>query len=334
MLTDAYSRTHSYLRISVTDRCNLRCRYCMPATGIRVVNRDEILHPEEIGQIAQLFVDLGVSKIRLTGGEPLVRGGLATILEVLGSIRPRPLLAMTSNGLLLEKWLDRLADAGVQRLNISLDTLRENRFALITGSEGWRNVWDGILAALGHPGIEKVKLNVVVQRGVNDDEIEDFARLTRCYRLDVRFIEMMPVQEVPWRRDELTTGDEIIGKLPGVEPATRPSGRKALTRGIGGPARMYGYPGALGRIGIISSHSCPSCSNCNRLRLTAQGQLLRCLFDSEGLDLRSALRSKRSSEEIKNGIVGFLLGKREIGPMGERDAVAISYSPCLAAVGG
>ena len=328
MLKDSYGRLHTYLRISVTDRCNLNCRYCMPPGGIALVDRRQILRPEEIGQIAQLFADLGIGKIRLTGGEPLIRRGLDVILDHLNTIRPRPELAITTNGLLLEGWVDHLAASGVRGINISLDTLRPDRFTAITGVDGWPQVWAGVNTALRNPGIERVKLNVVVQRGVNDDEIDAFARLTQNEALEVRFIELMPGRWVSWRSDELVTAAEMLERLPGLVELPGDIAMNA------GPARLYHYPGAAGRVGLISGLSRPACSGCNRLRLTAQGELLRCLFDAEGLDLRSALRSSVPSAEIADGIKAFLLGKRYVG-MGlvQRNA-AVSYSPCLAVVGG
>ena len=328
MLSDRQGRIHTYLRVSVTDRCNLRCRYCMPPGGIERVDRERILHPEEIGRIVQLFAELGVRKIRLTGGEPLIRGGLGVILGYLTSVQPHVNLALTTNGLLLEKWLHRLTAGGVRFINVSLDTLREERYAGITGFQGWRSVWNGVAAALKHPKIEKVKLNVVIQRGVNDDEVRDFARLTLRYPLDVRFIEIMPVRRIDWNENELVTGEEILSKLPELEIESLRIGTSD------GPARMYRYPDAPGRIGFISSLSCPVCSQCNRLRLTAQGVLLRCLFDSEGLDLRSAVRTGLASDEIKNKITEFLQGKRDAGIQSGTSNRASYYSPCLAVVGG
>lgn len=328
MLKDSYGRLHTYLRISVTDRCNLNCRYCMPPGGIALVNRQQILRPEEIGQIAQLFADLGIGKIRLTGGEPLIRRGLDVILDQLNAIRPRPELAITTNGLLLEDWVDRLASRGVRRINISLDTLHPERFAAITGVDGWLQVRAGLKTALRNPGIERVKLNVVVQRGVNDDEIDAFARLTQDEALEVRFIELMPGRWVSWRNDELVTAAEILERLPGLVELPAEIGVSS------GPARLYHYPGAAGRVGLISGLSQPACSGCNRLRLTAQGMLLRCLFDAEGLDLRSALRSSVPSVEIGDWIKAFLLGKRHIGMGLVQQNAAVSYSPCIAVVGG
>lgn len=250
--------------------------------------------------MAQIFAGLGIRKVRITGGEPLVRRGLDVIIEGLAAVQPKLRLAMTTNGLLLSGWLDRLAAAGVGHINISLDTLKPGRFRFITGHDGWHTVWDGIQAAVRHPGIHSVKLNVVMQRGVNDDEIEDFAQLTYNHPLEVRFIELMPVGAAQWNPGEWISTEEVIQRLPGLEPIQE-------GEAISGPARLYKLPGAMGRIGLISGESCPACWGCNRLRLTAKGELLRCLFDPAGLDLRTALRSGRPEEKIKESIAAFLL---------------------------
>lgn len=291
MLTDSHNRVHTYLRLSVTDRCNFRCRYCMPPQGVKLTDRDGILRPEEIVSIARTFAEMGVRKIRITGGEPLRRRGLDAILTGLAKIQPELNLAITTNGFYLAGWLDRLTAAGVRHINISLDSLKRDRFARITGVDAWHGVRDGISAALKHPQIEKVKLNVVLQRGINDDEIMDFARLTQRHPLDVRFIEMMPVGETPWRESEWISGEEALERIADLEPISNDDE-------IAGPARLYKIPAAAGRIGIISGLSCPACSGCNRLRLTARGVLLRCLFDPAGLDLRDALRSNLHPQGI------------------------------------
>ena len=327
MLKDSFERIHTYLRISVTDRCNLRCRYCMPPEGVALIRQPELLRPEEIGQIAQMFAEMGIHKIRITGGEPLVRKGLDAILNHLAAVRSRPHLAITTNGLLLANWLDRLAAAGIRHLNISLDTLKPGRFIKITGCDGWQRVWDGIQEALRHPEIEQVKINVVLQRGINDDEIEDFAALTLRYPLDVRFIELLPVDAATWKSNEWISGDVVLSRLPDIEEV-------AENGGIVGPARMYRLPRAPGRIGLISGESCPACSGCNRLRLTARGMLLRCLFDPAGLDLREALRSGQPEETIRQQIQAFLMEKAEVGGAEIFARQPRLFSLCLTQVGG
>lgn len=290
--------------------------------------KDLILHPEEIGRLARLFTALGIRKIRLTGGEPLVRNGLDDILNELQPLRDRVVLALTTNGVYLKRWLERLAEAGVTRINVSLDTLKRDRYVEITGVDKWEAVWEGINAALHHPAIEKIKINMVVLQGVNDEEVEDFAELTRALPIDVRFIETMPVNRVTWRQEQLVSGDDIISKFGGSIEAIPPTNADV------GPSRNYRYPDAAGNIGLISMLSRPACADCNRLRLTAQGLMLRCLYDNEGLDLRKAMRSHQSTAKLQDDIRRFLLQKQLIGVKSIRRNVFESYSPCLAAVGG
>jgi cyclic pyranopterin phosphate synthase len=300
----------------------------MPPGGIERLPRDRILHPEEIGVLARYFVGFGIRKIRLTGGEPLIRGGFDAILKELTTLPDFVSLALTTNGILLNQWLDRLVDASVTRINISLDSLQRERYARITGVDGWNAVWTGLNAALNHPRIERVKLNVVVQRGINDDEINAFARLTLERPLDVRFIEMMPVSGVSWRSKNWMPATEILAKISETFEAVEVRGPNA------GPASLYRLSGAQGAIGVISSLSRPACLNCNRLRLTAQGVLLRCLHDSQGLDLRRAVREKYAEEETRKMIAEFVMDKKSAGvPIGE-PTVPGSHPPCLAAVGG
>lgn len=328
MLRDSFGRLHTYLRISVTDRCNLRCRYCMPPGGVELTDRRQILHHEEIRKLVQTFAGAGIRKIRITGGEPLIRRSLDEILKNISSVQPGLQLAITTNGLLLERKLDELVSAGITRINISLDTLNPKRFILITGNNGWQQVWNGIHAALAQPKIEKVKINVVLQRGVNDDEIVDFSGLTLQYPLDVRFIELMPVGLVPWSRHEWMAADEIRDQLPDLEEVAQTESSSS------GPARMYRLPGAPGQIGLIAGMSCPACYTCNRLRLTAQGTLLRCLFDPTGLDLRHQLRSGCSEGDFLAMTEKFLAGKFERGLLRGHRIATNHRSPCLAAVGG
>jgi cyclic pyranopterin phosphate synthase len=326
VLKDAYKRDHTYLRLSVTDLCNFRCRYCLPPEGVARLDRAQILRPEEMVRLVEIFAGLGVRKVRITGGEPLLRRGLQVILEGLARIRPPLELALTTNGYFLSDWLDRLIAVGANKINISLDTLRPQRFRQITGFDGWQKVWDGIQLALAHPPIEKVKLNVVLQRGINDDEIRDFAKLTLRHPLDVRFIEMMPVGITPWHEGEWISAEEAIRRLPGIEDV-------GSDDGIAGPARLYRLAGAAGRIGSITGLSCPACSGCNRLRLTARGVLLRCLFDPAGLDLRDALRAGMPAARIACDLQAFLLGKQAIG-LPKTTAREQGYSPCPLQVGG
>ncbi len=328
MLKDSFGRRHTYLRISLTDRCNLSCKYCVPPGGYKPVDRKLILRPEEIERLVRIFTAEGVRKVRLTGGEPLIRRCIDAILEMLSPLQSTIRFAITTNGLLLAEWLDPLVEAGVRRINISLDTLSPSRYRMITGVDGWQQVWDGIELSIKHPGVEIVKLNVVLQKGVNDDEVVEFARLTRRYPIDVRFIELMPVKQVQWRSSDLLSGREVLSLLPDLKEA-EPG--KDDTRG---PARIYSFADAPGRIGLISSVSQPACAFCNRLRITAQGMLLSCLYNSEGLDLRQALRGGLSNEEIIQDVKDFLAKKRKIGTVPVHDIETVCHRPCIAAVGG
>ena len=295
---DAYSRPINYLRISVTDRCNLRCVYCMPAEGVRWRPPEQILRFEEIETIVRAAAELGINKVRLTGGEPLVRLGIVDLVRMLAAIPGVDDLSMTSNGIVLASYAQDLAAAGLRRVNISLDTLRPQRFAAITRWGEIERVLEGIEAA-HRAGLEPVKINTVVIRDLNDDEVVDFSRKTVGEGWNVRFIEWMPVgasqcMDHGWL-DGVVTADEIkprieraLGKLQPVDGG----------RG-GGPARYYRLPGARGTLGFITAVSEHFCFRCNRLRLTADGQLRPCLLSDEEIDLRSPLREGANVEDIK-----------------------------------
>lgn len=291
MLVDPFGRKISYLRISVTDRCNFRCVYCMPQAGIRWQPHDEILRYEEIDQIVRLAAQLGVREVRLTGGEPLVRAGLPALVEMLAGIPGIEDISLTTNGLLLEKFAGDLSRAGLRRLNISLDTLDAQRFSRITRGGDFDRVWRGIEAAEA-AGISLIKLNMVVMRDVNDDEVEAMARLTLDRPWVVRFIELMPIQnQVYWGEGFPLPGKafvsvgEVLRRLAplGLEPVDSSSGN--------GPAVEYRLPGGVGKIGVISPLSEEMfCNRCNRLRLTADGNLRPCLMSDLEIPLRDALR--------------------------------------------
>ncbi|MBU0518570.1 GTP 3',8-cyclase MoaA [bacterium] len=329
MLVNTTRNRQTYLRVSLTDRCNLACRYCMPAEGFQRVARDEILTPEEIGILADLFVRSGVTKIRLTGGEPLIRGGLEIILASLAPLTDKATLAITTNGLLLSQWLNRLIDGGISRINVSLDTLRGDRFRQITGVDGLSRVLTGIEQAAEQPAISQLKINVVLQRGVNDDEIGAFMQLADRYDIDVRFIELMPVEGVPWQFDRTVTKADILNRHPELREAD-----ESPSRSDDGPAEYYLKPGHRGRLGFISSLTHPACNHCNRLRLTARGALLRCLYDTGGLDLRQQVRLGASFEELQSSIKAFVQGKTPDHQSTELTERVLQHTPCLASVGG
>ncbi|BCS51865.1 GTP 3',8-cyclase MoaA [Geobacter sp. SVR] len=282
-LLDPHGRRINYLRLSVTDRCNLRCRYCMPAEGTVKVGHDDILSYEELLRIARAAVAIGVEKIRVTGGEPLVRRGIIDFLRQLAAIPGLRRLVLTTNGVMLPEMAASLRNAGVESLNISLDSLRPQTFAAITRGGDLRQVLAGIEAAES-AGFRFIKINVVVMRGVNDDEIEEFAALTLERPWRVRFIEYMPtLAEAGW---EATV-------VPGAEILARLSRRFAMTdeasENLAGPARYQRIAGAAGLIGVITPVSCHFCGDCNRIRVTSLGIAKSCLFDRGTIDLRPIL---------------------------------------------
>ncbi|KAF0217263.1 MAG: molybdenum cofactor biosynthesis [Geobacteraceae bacterium] len=282
-LVDPHGRRINYLRLSVTDRCNLRCRYCMPAEGRVKVGHGDILSYEELLRVARAAVAIGVEKIRVTGGEPLVRRGIIDFLRRLAAIPGLRRLVLTTNGVMLPEMAVPLRDAGVESLNISLDSLRPETFAAITRGGDLRQVLAGIAAAES-AGFRFIKINVVVMRGVNDDELEEFAALTldRPYR--VRFIEYMPTLAEPGWEATVMPGAEILARL---------SRRFAMTdeasENLAGPARYQRIAGAAGLVGVITPVSCHFCGDCNRIRVTSTGIAKSCLFDCGTVDLRPVL---------------------------------------------
>ncbi len=295
---DAYQRPISYLRISVTDRCNLRCIYCMPPKGVPWRPHEEILRYEEIEIIVRAAARLGISKVRLTGGEPLVRLGLVELVRMIAQIPGIDDLAMTTNGTLLARYAAELAAAGLRRVNISLDTLRPERFQLITRFGHLEDVLAGMEAAR-EAGLHPIKINTVVMRGLNDDEVIDLARRTVEEGWHVRFIELMPLVNddamyARWQEHVITAQEirqrieDALGKL---EPAALDTGN--------GPARYYRLPEAHGTVGFITPLSEHFCHGCNRLRLTADGHLRPCLLSDYEIDLRTPLRRGADVAEIE-----------------------------------
>jgi cyclic pyranopterin phosphate synthase len=306
---DAYNRPISYLRISVTDRCNLRCVYCMPPQGVVKRSHAEILHYEEIETVVRAAAELGITKVRLTGGEPLVRPGIVDLARMLARVEGIDDLAMTTNAILLNDYAKNLAEAGLQRVNVSLDTLRPERFEHITRCGHLEDVLAGMKAAR-QAGLEPIKINTVVMRGMNDDEAVDFARQTLEPGWHVRFIELMPIGislmpigngvavEGDWK-DRVVTAREIRKQ---IEAALGPLEPAKVLPG-GGPARYYRLPGAQGTLGFITPISEHFCTQCNRLRLTADGHLRPCLLADTEIDLRAPLRAGADVEQIKTLIV-------------------------------
>ena len=284
-MLDSYGRSIEYLRLSITDRCNLRCRYCMPEEGVPPLAHADILSYEELLRVAGSCVALGLSKIRVTGGEPLVRRGVVDFIAQLAALPGAPEITLTTNGLLLAELAGPLKAAGLQRVNVSLDTLHPERFATLTRRDGLAQVLAG-LAAAEAAELNPVKVNVIPLKGVNDDELLDFARLTLRHHWEVRFIEFMPISpDLEYGSADGVPMAEVerqLRTLGALEPLPR--------RDSAGPARLFRIPGARGCIGLIPSVSGHFCPECNRLRVTADGRVRGCLFGNQETDLKPVLR--------------------------------------------
>jgi cyclic pyranopterin phosphate synthase len=292
-LTDRFSRTIDYMRVSVTDRCNLRCIYCMPPEGLSPMEHRDILRYEEIVRVLRVAAGIGVRKIRITGGEPLVRKNIPYLIQLIRDIDGIKDLSLTTNGTLLEKYAGELAAAGLNRVNVSLDSLKPDRYREITRGGDIDAVFKGIEAAR-KAGLVPVKINMVPIRGLNDDEITDFAGMTLDSPYQVRFIEFMPFgTRGLWKPERFIPAGEIRSV---VETAGRLSPVKLRKSG---PARYFKFDSAAGVIGFISPLSNHFCGECNRLRLTADGKLRPCLFSETEIDLKPALRSDGPDKEIE-----------------------------------
>lgn len=301
-LVDGFGRVHRDLRISVTDRCNFRCTYCMPEEGMAWLGRDEILTFEETARIARVFVErFGVDSIRLTGGEPTVRAHLPVLVEQLAGLRvggdgPLVDIAMTTNGSTLRNVAHDLVAAGLRRINVSLDSLRADRFLELTRRDELAKVLDGIRAA-AEAGLDPVKVNVVLVGGVNDDEVLDFARFGRDEGVTVRFIEFMPLDaDDGWQSAQVVPQDEIVRRIAAefpVEPVVRGSEPAERFRYLDRPVDE---PGSI--VGVIPSVTRPFCESCDRVRLTAEGQIRNCLFALDEFDLRTPLRNGASDDDL------------------------------------
>ena len=305
---DTYNRKINYLRISVTDRCNLRCLYCMPEQGIIPQKHSDILRYEEITTVARAASNLGISKVRLTGGEPLTRLGVVDLVKELADIPGIDDLTMTTNGILLAQYAEQLASAGLNRVNISLDTLRPERFSTITRRGRLEDVLLGIDAAYQY-NLTPVKINVVVLRGINDDEVVTLAQKTIMDGWNLRFIEWMPVGETAegecdWE-SQFVSEAEIRERITAVLGPLQPDD----TLPNSGPSRSYRFKGAQGTLGFISAVSQHFCAGCNRLRLTADGHLRPCLLADDEIDLRTPLRNGATIKEIEEILLEAIYAK-------------------------
>ena len=325
-MNDRYNRKIEYMRISITDRCNLRCRYCMP-DGVESVYMEELLTFEELMEVAEEAASLGITKIKITGGEPLVRRGCTDLIRKIKSIPAIEQVTITTNGTLLRENLNALLDAGIDGINVSLDTLDTGRFKLITGFDSLDKVLEGIDAAVN--ALVPVKINSVLQRGINDDEWQNLAALARDRSLDVRFIEMMPIGQ--GATFESVSNDEILGRLKslyhGVEEDTDIHGN--------GPAKYVNIPGFKGSIGFISAIHGKFCGSCNRIRLTSMGKLKPCLCYGETIDIRDILRNNNENErhrKLRDAIRNAILLKPEQHCFETRDR--ITETSKMVAIGG
>ncbi len=294
-LVDSYKREIEYMRISVTDRCNLRCVYCMPGEGIDLTAPANILRYEELARVVRISADNGIKRFRITGGEPLVRKGIVGFISDLSKIDGIEELSLTTNGVLLSEYALALKEAGLNRVNVSLDSLNRERFEKLTRGDKLDTVLEGLETAL-RVGLTPVKVNMVVIKGFNDDEIIDFANISKEKPYHIRFIEYMPFNtEEGWQKDKCIGAKEIQERIVAAEELFPVEGGKKST----GPARRFRFKDAPGEVGFISPVTEHFCGSCNRLRLTADGKLRTCLFSDTEINLRDALRDGSSDTEIE-----------------------------------
>ena len=331
---DRYGRTAIDLRVSLTDRCNLRCTYCMPAEGLAWLPREQQLTDAEVSRLLRIAVQgLGVTEVRFTGGEPLIRPGLLGIVRDAAALRPRPRLSVTTNGIGLDKLAVPLRDAGLDRVNVSLDTLDPARFAALTLRNRHADVLAGLRAA-ADAGLTPVKINAVLMRGVNDDEAPALLRFALEHGYELRFIEQMPLDaQHQWDRAEMITADEILASLRAEltlqpDPVAR-GAAPAETWLVPGHAALDGGPA---RVGVIGSVTRPFCGDCDRTRLTADGQVRNCLFATDESDLRAALRGGATDDEIALRWRAAMWGKR--AGHGIDDPTFLQPARPMSAIGG
>ena len=293
-LHDGHGRRISDLRVSVTDRCNFRCQYCMPAEGIPWVEHEEILRFEEIERLVGIFVGLGIEEVRLTGGEPLVRRGFPTLVKMLSGIEGIRDLSLTTNGYLLERHAAALVAAGIGRVNVSIDSLQRDRFFELTRRDALPQVLAGLEAIASYPEVSPVKVNAIAMRGFTEAEVERFCHFARSTDFQVRFIEFMPLDaDRAWKPESVLAGEELRAMFAAIHPL------EELPREPSATARVLRFADGQGEIGFINPVSEPFCADCNRVRLTSEGKLRTCLFSLHETDLRGPLRDGASDTEIE-----------------------------------
>jgi GTP 3',8-cyclase len=326
-LTDGWGREIKSVRVSVTDKCNFRCRYCMPAEGLEWLRRDEILSFEELARVVRLLASMGVEEVRLTGGEPLARRDLPVLVSMLAEIAGVTDLSLTTNGVLLDRFAGPLVDAGLSRLNVSLDSLSHVRFAEITRRDALDRVLAGLEAAERHPQLRPIKVNCVAIRGFTEDEVPALAELARRKPYVVRFIEFMPLDaEERWQGNDVLTGGEIRALIENRWPLEEIPATPSST------ARRFRFADGAGEIGFVNPVSEPFCSSCDRIRLTADGQLRTCLFSRREWDLKTPLRGGASDEELEE-LIRWAVAHKELKHR-INDAGFVRASRSMSQIGG
>ncbi|MGN9764140.1 GTP 3',8-cyclase MoaA [Micromonospora sp. SD12] len=328
VLADRYGRVARDLRVSLTDKCNLRCTYCMPAEGLAWLPGPQLLGDDEIARLVGVAVRLlGVTEVRFTGGEPLIRPGLVGIVAAVAALEPRPRISLTTNGIGLDRLAPALRAAGLDRVNVSLDTLDPERFARLTRRPRLADVLAG-LAGAAAAGLTPVKINSVLMRGVNDDEAPGLLRFALAHGYELRFIEQMPLDaQHGWNRDTMITADEILASLRGEFDLTPDPAERGAA-----PAETWLIGGGPARVGVIASVTRPFCGDCDRTRLTADGQVRACLFATEESDLRGALRAGADDDELARRWRTAMWGKR--AGHGIDDPAFLQPARPMSAIGG
>lgn len=333
MMLDRVNRNIEYLRISITDRCNLRCVYCMPSAGVPRLPHEEILRYEEIVRIVKVAAEKGIRKVRLTGGEPLIRKGVASLVREVAAIPGIEDLSLTTNGLLLGRMARELADAGLKRVNVSLDSLDPDRYRELTRGGELKDVLEGIHRA-EDAGFDPIKINVVAIKGFNGEEVREFARLTLLKPYHVRFIEFMPIgHRAMWENSKVMTEGEVMEKISALgELIPVEQGEQGGQVTNAGPARLYRLPGAKGILGFISPLSNHFCGSCNRLRLTADGKIRPCLFSDTEIDIKTPIRSGCDDVELSR-LISVALSVKP-GGHSIADGVKDKYRRTMSRIGG